>query len=393
MAIAGSRVAVIGGSIAGCAAAIALTRAGCDVTVFERTSGSLRDRGFGIGLPPDTLSQMVAADYVDASIPAIRATTRLFVIRGDRPAGRVLWWQPFPAQATAWSVVWQDLRRRVPDHAYRAGVGAAVADADPTGQTVATDQGEQRFDLVVGADGYASGVRQRVAPGSSVQLPGYCLWRGTCPVSLLPDAVPRALDGTASSVCFPSGHCMLYLIPDHQDTTRQLVNWGLYFAPPQLVTETRGFPPGQVPSAMLDVLDRVVSMHFPPLWADVVRQTPRMRISVLPIFDALASRYVSGQLVLVGDAGATARPHAGSGAMKAVQDAMALGSACAAAEWEPALAAYNRDRLAAGTAVVRLGRSLGRAQVEHTPRWGRMSEPDFLTWWRSAASGRASLYE
>jgi 2-polyprenyl-6-methoxyphenol hydroxylase-like FAD-dependent oxidoreductase len=86
MPIAGSRVAVIGGSIAGCAVAIALTRAGCDVTVFERTSGSLHDRGFGIGLPPDTLGQMVAADYVDASIPAIRATTRLFVIRGGAPA-------------------------------------------------------------------------------------------------------------------------------------------------------------------------------------------------------------------------------------------------------------------------------------------------------------------
>ena len=49
--ITGSRVAVIGGSIAGCAAAIALSRAGCDVTVYERSLGDLADRGFGIGLP------------------------------------------------------------------------------------------------------------------------------------------------------------------------------------------------------------------------------------------------------------------------------------------------------------------------------------------------------
>ena len=49
--IVGSRVAVIGGSIAGCAAAIALRRVGCDVTVFERSSHELGDRGFGIAIP------------------------------------------------------------------------------------------------------------------------------------------------------------------------------------------------------------------------------------------------------------------------------------------------------------------------------------------------------
>ena len=39
----GSRVGIIGGSIAGCATAIALARLGCDVQVFERSSGVLRD--------------------------------------------------------------------------------------------------------------------------------------------------------------------------------------------------------------------------------------------------------------------------------------------------------------------------------------------------------------
>ena len=51
MGIAGSKVAVVGGSIAGCATAIALTRAGCDVEVLERSSTGLRDRGAGIAMP------------------------------------------------------------------------------------------------------------------------------------------------------------------------------------------------------------------------------------------------------------------------------------------------------------------------------------------------------
>ena len=48
----GSKVGIVGGSIAGCATAIALGRLGCDVHIFERSSGALRDRGSGILLPP-----------------------------------------------------------------------------------------------------------------------------------------------------------------------------------------------------------------------------------------------------------------------------------------------------------------------------------------------------
>src|SRR5262245_47502899 len=58
-------VAVIGGSIAGCAAAIALRRAGCEVTVFERSRGNLEDRGAGIGMPLALLHTLVERDFVD----------------------------------------------------------------------------------------------------------------------------------------------------------------------------------------------------------------------------------------------------------------------------------------------------------------------------------------
>ena len=44
----GLRVAIVGGAIAGCAAAIELGRLGCEVTVFERSPGRLEDRGAGI---------------------------------------------------------------------------------------------------------------------------------------------------------------------------------------------------------------------------------------------------------------------------------------------------------------------------------------------------------
>ena len=156
-------------------------------------------------------------------MPVVRGTERLFVVRDGAPSGRVLWRQPLHVRFTNWSVLWQDLRRRIPDQAYRAGITARVVDADPSGVTVSTGADEERFDLVVGADGYASGVRRRVAPESSRHLPGYGLWHGTYPEYLLLDGMPPELEHAGTTVCFPGGHCMIYLIPD-RDTTQRLVN-------------------------------------------------------------------------------------------------------------------------------------------------------------------------
>jgi 2-polyprenyl-6-methoxyphenol hydroxylase-like FAD-dependent oxidoreductase len=42
------RIAVIGGSIAGCGVAIAAARAGHDVVVYERSRAELAERGLGM---------------------------------------------------------------------------------------------------------------------------------------------------------------------------------------------------------------------------------------------------------------------------------------------------------------------------------------------------------
>ncbi len=396
MSIARSRVGVIGGSIAGCAVAIALSRAGCEVTVFERTRGTLRDRGFGIGMPPSVLDTLVAADYVSPLLPVVPGEERVFVVRdGNAPAGRVLWRQPLPVCFTNWSLLWRSLWQRVPDPGYCPGTAAAIGDVDEAGATVfAGAAGAMRFDVVIGADGHASTVRQRITPGSLPHLPGYGLWRGTYPEDLLPRGAVAALEPGAIMVCFPRGHCMIYLIPNHMLTGRRLINWGVYMTPPRPMSDPALIPPGQVPPELMTVLRAVVTGCFPPLWADVIGRTPAERISVQPIFDVTASRYVSGRLALAGDAGATARPHTGSGAVKALQDAFAFESACRqTTEWASVLADYETARSAAGNTLTALGRSLGHALVERTPDWNAMPAADFPAWWRDAASGWSSLGE
>ncbi len=49
------RVVVVGGSVGGLTAALVLRDAGCDVTVFERSSAALQARGAGIAALEATL--------------------------------------------------------------------------------------------------------------------------------------------------------------------------------------------------------------------------------------------------------------------------------------------------------------------------------------------------
>ncbi|GAA0493866.1 hypothetical protein ACFQ2B_03545 [Streptomyces stramineus] len=87
-------------------------------------------------------------------------------------------------------------------------------------------------------------------------------------------------------------------------------------------------------------------------------------------------------------AAAVARPHAGSGAVKAPQDATALERCLrSAANWTGAAAACDAERAPTGRAVVELGRRLGRARVQSAPDRAALDQRGPEEWWRAAADG------
>src|SRR5262252_4195536 len=114
----GLKVAIVGGSLAGCAAAIALRRMGCEVTVYERSRGTLEDRGAGIGMPLALLHTLIERDFVDAGMAHFQATKAPFVLRADAGDGRhvrgqLVWEQPVAAAVTNWGIVYRHLRSRI----------------------------------------------------------------------------------------------------------------------------------------------------------------------------------------------------------------------------------------------------------------------------------------
>ena len=393
--ITGSRVAVVGGSIAGCAAAIALSRAGCDVTVYERSVGDLADRGFGIGLPLGLHEELVSAGYLDASTPCVRYQERSWLAAAGEPGTvRELARQPFPTACENWAVLWQTLRARVPPGSYQAGTSVTAVEPGAAGVLVTTARDRQRYDLVVGADGYRSLVRRHVSPRSAPVPAGYAVWRGSYPERLLPGSVIRVLERDAGFFYFENGHAGGYLIPDPADARGRLVNCAMYLVPPRRLDDLALIPPGRVDGALMDVFNRVVAHLLPRPWAEVMSMVGPQRMSVQPVYDATADRYALDSLVLAGDAGAVARPHTASGATTALQDALTL-ERCSQqfGTWEEALTRYDRERCAAGNAQTELGRRLGTALVLRPPDWSAMRPEDFPAWWSAVLSGRKLLYE
>ncbi|MDT8323243.1 MAG: NAD-binding protein, partial [Bacteroidota bacterium] len=62
-------IGIVGGSLAGCSAAILLGRAGHQVTVHERSSGTLQGRGGGIGTTAAVLDALKRNDVIDENFP------------------------------------------------------------------------------------------------------------------------------------------------------------------------------------------------------------------------------------------------------------------------------------------------------------------------------------
>ena len=185
--------------------------------------------------------------------------------------GRLLWEQPSAAIAINWGVLWRSLRANVADERYHAGRSMLSFAATADGVEVVLEDGTtDRYDLLVGADGYRSAVRSHVHSGSAPHYAGYILWRGNYPEARVEDRVnlDRAVNAF-QTVVFDGGHSIFYMIPDFDNQTdlgRRRVNWAIYTPqPPGLdFTEPTSITPGEVSEELYSYLDTLLTRVFHP---------------------------------------------------------------------------------------------------------------------------------
>lgn len=400
------RVGIVGGSIAGCAAAIELLRLGCDVTLFERTGETLKDRGAGIGVPRSVVETLIARDLIDRDTAFFRSDvfTRLWRTERESRYGYMAWDQPVFLALVNWGQLYRNLRRRVPDPVYRLNRTVLSLVDDGGRAMVELANGERHaFDFCVCADGYASLSGDALFPEAPATYAGYVLWRGSLHESTLAEAGPLA--GGVRSPGYPEGHGIFYFVPGLDGSVEpgtRLVNWGVYVKMPEvglatLLVDVDGhrregsLPPGAMPRETERALLDRVEARLPEFYLDILRRS--RRTSVYAIQDREVPAYRKGRIAVAGDAGALARPHSASGALKAMTDAIALSDALVSepGDLDAALERYSRSQTRSGNHLVRFGRQLGEALVTSIPDWSAMDAAAMSTWFSSIVTLRPEM--
>ena len=110
------RALVIGGSMSGLLAALALARRGFDVHVFERVESELAGRGAGIVAQPQLRDVFRAIGLPDVELGVSVTLRRSYAIDG-RLAGEIV----CPQTLTSWDRVYRLLRDAFPRGRYHRG--------------------------------------------------------------------------------------------------------------------------------------------------------------------------------------------------------------------------------------------------------------------------------
>lgn len=399
------RIAVVGGSLTGCTAAIELARGGFEVTLFERSGEELKDRGAGIGVPPSVVDTYIARDLLPRDVPYFPAGH--FVRRwrtADAPDhGHLAWKQPTSLCLLNWGMLYRELRRRVPEGVYRSGHRVLALRSEGDGvNVVIAGQGEQRFDVVVCADGYASLGRRVLYPDIDVGYAGYVLWRGNLDEAKL--AEPEILEEGIHAVGYPGGHGVFYYVPGPDGSTapgRRLVNWGMYVPVPDLASfmvdktgraHEGSLPPGAMAIATEAELKAGAQARLPTFYAGIAAAATDTY--AYAIGDCQVPHYAHGRICLAGDAGSFARPHTGTGAFKGVNDAIALREALTAPgrSVEEALDIWGRERAVANNQLVQFGNQLGQALVKEIPDWSTMDVPAMERWFNGIVTINTEVF-
>jgi 2,6-dihydroxypyridine 3-monooxygenase len=374
------RAAVVGGSLGGVAAGLALRDAGCDVQVFERSRSPLEERGAGIAVLDDTVRYLVEHEVVELD----EICTSTHWLRYLDLDGSVQYEERRQYRFSSWNTIYRTYIGCLGEERYRLGTEVTGFGQDASGVSVRFAGGSTyACDMLVGADGIGSTVRQALLPEVQASYAGYVAWRGTVPEHLLTPQTFEVLDDSITYQLHPDSHILVYPIPGKAGGVERggrLMNFVWYrnvaageeldamLTDRQGVLRASSLPPGAARERYVREVREVAAERMAPAIAEVVRGTEQPFVQV--IFDLEVPAMAFGRVCLVGDAAFTARPHAAAGTAKAAANAWALGGAVAAAQGdvEQALRAWEPSQLELGRNLVQRARDIGnRSQFEG--RW------------------------
>jgi len=362
------KVLIVGGGIGGLTTALALHAQGLQVQVVEAVP-ELRPLGVGINVLPHAVGVLSGLGLADALAATAIATQEVVLFNRH---GQHVWRDgrgldagyPFPQysihRGELQMLLYRAVRERLPQSALRLGLSlnrftqsddkVVAAFHDRRGAAHAIEA-----DVLLGVDGIHSAVRHQLYPTEGKpKWSRMILYRGT-------SITPQFLSGRSmvqmghkdqKFVCYP-------IKREHHDRGESFTNW---------IADVR--VPDSEALQPEDWNGRAAPGKFAHLykdwkfsWLDV----PAMIAAASDIFefpmidrDPLP-RWTFGRVSLGGDAAHPMYPIGSNGATQAIMDAKALaeGFARHGGDWRTVLAEYERERLAATTALTLANRQEG----------------------------------
>ncbi|WP_170944160.1 FAD binding domain-containing protein [Leptolyngbya sp. BC1307] len=363
------RAIVIGGSLAGLFSGTLLRSIGWQVDIYERSARELDSRGGGVVLQADVVVAFQRAGIATDKL-GVDATERYYL---QKDGG--IEQMPMRQTLTSWNILYRSMRRHFPDEHYHQG--KVLVQVQPEGDKVTaifTDGSRETGDLLIGADGPTSTVRQQLLPTYAPQYAGYVGYRGLVDEADLEPEAAKIFTERFVFYDFPNSHILEYVIPGENESLvpgERRFNWVWYVnydeetELPRLLTDENGkrrdysIPPGMMAPAveqeMRDYANLVLAAPFKTLVAATKEPF------VQSILDLGVPQMAFDRIALVGDAAFVPRPHTAASTAKAAANAISLVEALVDRRHNvpKALQEWEADQLSLGMHLWQRGRSLG----------------------------------
>jgi salicylate hydroxylase len=342
------KVAIVGGGIGGLAAALALIRRGIDADVYEQAS-ELRELGAGVQISANGTRVLHALGLKDA-LEGVQVL----------PAGKAirLWntgqsWKLFDLGLESVerygfpyiTIHRGDLHQALAKALLAAKPGAVHLNRKCIGLSQTASGVELRFaasapvlaDIVIGADGVHSVVRENLFGATKPEFCGIIAWRGIVPKERVPPSISLTV---GTNWVGPGGHVVHYplrggnllnVVALRENTDWSVEGWNVRGTSDEVLNDLRGWHPD------LHALFRAVDVPYK--WALALRPT--------------METWSRGRCTLLGDACHPMVPFLAQGAAMALEDALVLARAIESypADHHMAFARYEAARRVRANAV------------------------------------------